>query len=71
MRVRAWCMVLWGVLCGGMFVVMLVSKATSGDLLAYLVTAMVLTASILSVKTGRHQLAVSRTTAEPTDSVVA
>ena len=60
MRARAWCLIVWGALCGAMFLITFVSKVTSGDLFVYLLMTMVLTASILSVKEGRHQLSATR-----------
>lgn len=68
MQIRAWCLILWGCLCGAMFLYLVVFKATSGDLFAYLIMAMILTASILSVRTGRHQLAAIDSTVERTVS---
>lgn len=70
MRVRGWCLTVWGVLCGAMFLVIFVSKARTGDLYAYVLMAMVLTASLLSVKEGRRRLSTPRAVRERSASVV-
>lgn len=70
MRVRGWCLIAWGVLCGAMFLVIFVSKVFAGDLFAYVLMAIFLTASVLSVKEGRRQLSTHRTVEERTAATV-
>lgn len=70
MRVRGWCLIAWGVLCGAMFLVIFVSKVFAGELYAYLLMAMVLTASVLSAKKGRRRLSTPRAVRERSASTV-
>ena len=47
-------LILWGAVCGALFLLIFVSKMSSGQPYAYLLMAVSLTASWLSVSTGRR-----------------